>query len=84
MARLGVLLTRALVATDTQSLVHFGQAGLFLNAEEVAATYSQVPENEWLRYHAGLWVPSAQAWLPAGRAVVKYGYAQRINLQPGA
>ncbi len=41
-------------------------ADKFLNAEEVAATYSQVPENEWLRYNAGLWVPAAAAWLPAG------------------
>lgn len=41
-------------------------AGLFLDVEEVAAAYSEVPESEWLRYHAGLWVPSAQTWLPAG------------------
>ena len=41
-------------------------AGLFLDVEEVAAAYSEVPESEWLRYHAGLWVPSAQTWLPQG------------------
>jgi phage terminase large subunit-like protein len=41
-------------------------ADLFLNVEDVAAAYSEVPENEWLRYHAGLWEPSAYAWLPAG------------------
>jgi phage terminase large subunit-like protein len=41
-------------------------ADLFLNVEDVAARYHQIPQNEWLRYHAGLWVPTAAAWLPAG------------------
>jgi phage terminase large subunit-like protein len=38
----------------------------FLNVADVAARYRQIPQNEWLRYHAGLWVSNAQAWLPAG------------------
>lgn len=41
-------------------------ADLFLNVNDVAARYHQVPENEFFRYHLGLWVPNAQAWLPAG------------------
>jgi phage terminase large subunit-like protein len=41
-------------------------ADLFLNVRDVAARYHQIPENEWLRYHAGLWVVGAQAWLPDG------------------
>ena len=38
----------------------------FLSVPDVAARYYQVPEAEFLRYHLGLWVPAAQAWLPAG------------------
>jgi phage terminase large subunit-like protein len=38
----------------------------FLNVEDVAARYHQIPENEWLRYHAAQWVSGAQAWLAAG------------------
>jgi phage terminase large subunit-like protein/intein/homing endonuclease len=41
-------------------------ADLFLNANDVAARYHQVPENEFLRYHLGIWVPHAESWLPAG------------------
>jgi phage terminase large subunit-like protein len=41
-------------------------ADLFLNVADVSARYHQIPENEWLRYHAGLWVSGAQAWLPTG------------------
>jgi phage terminase large subunit-like protein len=41
-------------------------ADLFLNVEDVAARYHQIPENEWLRYHAAQWVSGAQAWLPHG------------------
>jgi phage terminase large subunit-like protein len=41
-------------------------AGSFLNVEDVAARYHQIPQNEWLRYHAGIWVNAAAAWLPAG------------------
>jgi phage terminase large subunit-like protein len=41
-------------------------ADLFLNVNDVAARKSQVPLNEWLRYHAGLWTTNAAAWLPAG------------------
>jgi phage terminase large subunit-like protein len=32
----------------------------------VAARFHQIPENEWLRYHAAQWVSGARAWLPAG------------------
>jgi phage terminase large subunit-like protein len=41
-------------------------ADLFLNVADVSARYHQVPQNEWLRYHAGIWTTSAQAWLPDG------------------
>lgn len=41
-------------------------ADLFLNVQDVSARYHQIPENDWLRYHAGIWVPNAQAWLPTG------------------
>nr|WP_165964994.1 terminase TerL endonuclease subunit [Mycobacterium eburneum] len=41
-------------------------ADLFLNVNDVCARYHQIPENEFFRYHLGIWVPSAQAWLPAG------------------
>jgi phage terminase large subunit-like protein len=41
-------------------------ADKFVNVADVAARYHQIPEAEWLRYHAGLWVPAAAAWLPAG------------------
>lgn len=41
-------------------------ADKFLNVQDVCARYFQVPENEFFRYHLGLWVPSAVAWLPAG------------------
>jgi phage terminase large subunit-like protein len=41
-------------------------ADLFLNVEDVAARYHQIPQNEYARYHLGMWVPAAQAWLPAG------------------
>lgn len=41
-------------------------ADLFLNTADVAARYHQIPQNEWLRYHAGIWTTSAAAWLPAG------------------
>jgi len=41
-------------------------ADLFLNVNDVASRYHQVPESEFFRYHLGLWVPNAQAWLPAG------------------
>ena len=41
-------------------------ADLFLSVADVAARYHQIPENEWLRYHAAQWVSGAQAWLPAG------------------
>lgn len=41
-------------------------ADLFLNVADVSARYYQIPENDWLRYHGGIWVPSAQAWLPGG------------------
>lgn len=41
-------------------------ADKFLSVEDVASRYHQIPEAEWLRYHAGLWVPAAAAWLPAG------------------
>ena len=41
-------------------------ADLFLSVEDVASRYHQVPENEWLRYHAAQWVSGAQAWLPTG------------------
>ena len=40
-------------------------ADLFLNVNDVAARKYQVPLNEWLRYHAGLWTTNAAAWLPA-------------------
>lgn len=39
---------------------------MFLNVADVAARYHQIPQNEWLRYHAGLWVPNAAAWLLPG------------------
>ncbi len=41
-------------------------ADRFLNVADVAARYHQVPINEFLRYHLGLWVSAAAAWLPQG------------------
>jgi phage terminase large subunit-like protein len=41
-------------------------ADLFLNVNDVSVRYHQIPENDWLRYHAGIWVVGAQAWLPDG------------------
>jgi phage terminase large subunit-like protein len=41
-------------------------ADTFLNVDDVAARYHQIPQNEWLRYHAGIWTASAQSWLPDG------------------
>jgi phage terminase large subunit-like protein len=41
-------------------------ADLFLNVRDVAARYHQIPPNEFYRYHLGLWVVGAQAWLPDG------------------
>ncbi|MGO8770094.1 terminase TerL endonuclease subunit [Mycobacterium sp.] len=41
-------------------------ADKFLNVRDVAARYHQIPPNEFYRYHLGLWVVGAQAWLPDG------------------
>jgi phage terminase large subunit-like protein len=41
-------------------------ADKFLSVEDIAARYHQIPQNEWLRYHAGIWTTSAQSWLPDG------------------
>ena len=41
-------------------------ADKFLNVEDVAARYSQVPRHEFLRYHLGQWVSLGEAWLAPG------------------
>jgi phage terminase large subunit-like protein len=38
----------------------------WLDREDIAAKYGELQENDWLRYHAGLWVPARYAWLPGG------------------
>ncbi|CPR11955.1 phage terminase [Mycobacterium bohemicum DSM 44277] len=41
-------------------------ADLFLNVADVSARYFQIPENDWLRYHGGVWTTSVDSWLPPG------------------
>jgi phage terminase large subunit-like protein len=41
-------------------------ADLFLHVRDVASRYHQIAPNEFYRYHLGLWVVGAQAWLPDG------------------
>lgn len=38
----------------------------FLNVNDVAARYYQVPRHEFIRYHLGQWTTSESHWLPPG------------------
>jgi phage terminase large subunit-like protein len=41
-------------------------ADVFLNVEDVAARYHQVPRYEFLRYNLACWTTVGEAWLPDG------------------
>jgi phage terminase large subunit-like protein len=41
-------------------------ADKFLNVQDVAARYHQIPLNEFQRYHLGIWTTGAERWLPDG------------------
>ncbi len=42
-------------------------ADSFLNVEDVAARYHQIPAYEFARYHLGQWTSVWETWLPAGK-----------------